>query len=568
VYVLDALDAAAVRRWSQAALAAIVAHQPEIDDLNVFPIPDGDTGTNLVLTLRSADAALQADGAQEAAPALRAYATGAVLGARGNSGVIVSQLLRSFADAAVDHPSCDAEMVRAGLRLAAAGARGAVAEPVEGTILTVANAAATGLPPAGASLAEILCAAAESADAALQRTPGQLAALGAAGVVDAGGRGLVLLLDALARVVGAHPNLTAPGPTRRDPVQGTSQRLRESGSSIFGYEVQYLLDTDEVTASALRSTLAALGDSVVVVGTGTGTWNVHAHVNDVGAAIEAGIEAGRPHRVSVVRFADQPRADQPRADRPRADRPRADQPGADQPGAGHNPDPGTDHNAQLPAGDSAVALIAIAPGDGLERLFGSEGVSVVGGADPSVAEVVAAIRASTAPAVVLLPNISVVVGVAEQAAELSRADGIRVAVVPTRAPVQALAAIAVHVNGRRFDDDVVAMAEAAAATRFAEILVADSEALTSIGVCQAGDVLGLIDGDVVEIGHSLLSVAFSLADRLIGVGAELMTVLVGADAQPGVGEVLRKHVRERSSLTEVQVYEVGQPHSPLIIGVE
>jgi dihydroxyacetone kinase-like predicted kinase len=134
--------------------------------------------------------------------------------------------------------------------------------------------------------------------------------------------------------------------------------------------------------------------------------------------------------------------------------------------------------------------------------------------------------------------------------------------------MQALAAIAVHVAGRRFEDDVVAMAEAAAATRFAEILVADEQALTSIGVCEPGDVLGLIDGDVVEIGHSVLAVAFSLIDRLLGVGAELMTVLVGAEAQAGIGDVLRRHVRERSSLTEVQVYEVGQPNQPLLIGVE
>jgi dihydroxyacetone kinase-like predicted kinase len=134
--------------------------------------------------------------------------------------------------------------------------------------------------------------------------------------------------------------------------------------------------------------------------------------------------------------------------------------------------------------------------------------------------------------------------------------------------VQGLAAVAVHDPTRRFDDDVVAMAEAAAATRFAELTVATEESLTSVGICQAGDILGLIDGEVVEIGRGLVAVAFAVIDRLLGVGAEIMTVLVGADAPPGVGELVARHVRDRAPLTDVSVYSGGQPKYPLIIGVE
>jgi dihydroxyacetone kinase-like predicted kinase len=141
-------------------------------------------------------------------------------------------------------------------------------------------------------------------------------------------------------------------------------------------------------------------------------------------------------------------------------------------------------------------------------------------------------------------------------------------VVPTRSPVQGLAAVAVHDPTRRFDDDVVAMAEAAAATRFAEVSIAEHESLTSAGICEAGDVLGLIDGEVVEIGRGVLAVALAVSDRLLGVGAELMTVLVGDGAHPGIGEVLRRHVQDRSPLTEVTVYDVGHLDVPLIIGVE
>jgi dihydroxyacetone kinase-like predicted kinase len=216
-------------------------------------------------------------------------------------------------------------------------------------------------------------------------------------------------------------------------------------------------------------------------------------------------------------------------------------------------------------------VVAVAPGAGLAHLFESEGVRVVepdAGAPPSVDDVLAAIAATGARELVLLPNASRITGVAEAAAERARADGVRVSVVPTRSPVQGLAAIAVHDPDRRFDDDVVAMAEAAAATRYAELVVARDRALTAVGMCQPGDILGLIDGEVVEIGRGLLAVAFTVIDRLLGVGAELITVLVGADAPPRAGELIEAHVRERAPLTDVAVYLGGQPDQPVIIGVE
>jgi dihydroxyacetone kinase-like predicted kinase len=279
----------------------------------------------------------------------------------------------------------------------------------------------------------------------------------------------------------------------------------------------------------LRRNLAELGDSVAVVAVGDDTWKVHVHVNDVGAAIEAGVDAGRPHRISVIRFSEQV------------------------------------------GGSGASAVVAVAPGAGLTHLFESEGVRVVepaAGGAPSVEEVVAAIRSTQARQLVLLPNEPRAAGVAEAAADQARADGIRVSVVPTRSPVQGLAAIAVHDRTRRFDDDVVAMAEAAAATRYAELVIARDQALTAVGICQPGDVLGLIDGDVVEIGRGLLAVAFNVVDRLLGVGAELMTVVVGDGAPRRAGELIEAHVRGRAPLTDVTVYAGGHPDVPVIIGVE
>jgi len=527
VHVLEALDADAVRRWSQAAVESLDAHRAEIDELNVFPVPDGDTGTNLSLTLHTAADALAAEDAADAAAALRIFARGAVLGARGNSGVIAAQFLRGLADAAAGAPTCDGILLRAGLRLGADQARAAVADPVEGTILTVARAAADATV-GSSTLFEVTRRAAIAADEALQRTPQQLPELASAGVVDAGGRGLVLLLDALARTVSGEAG-TGPELPRSARAAHQLRSTREMGSGEFDFEVQYLLEATAESVAALRHQLSGLGDSAAVVGTGEGVWNVHVHVNDVGAAIEAGVEAGRPYGIRVVRFADHGSA------------------------------------------SAGIAVVAVAPGQGLAHLFEAEGVWVVdGGAgrSPSTAEVLAAVRATGAADVVLLPNASQVTGIAEAAAEQARAEGIHATVVPTRSPVQGLAAVAVHDATRRFDDDVVAMAEAAAATRFAEVTTAQREALTSVGICQPGDVLGLIDGEVVEIGRGLVSVAFALVDRLLGVGVELMTVLVGGGAPPGVGELLVRHVQERAPFTDVNVYLGSQPDYPLIIGVE
>jgi dihydroxyacetone kinase-like predicted kinase len=182
--------------------------------------------------------------------------------------------------------------------------------------------------------------------------------------------------------------------------------------------------------------------------------------------------------------------------------------------------------------------------------------------------VVAAVRSTGAQEAVLLPNASHVAGVAEAAADRLRRLGFRVAVVPTRSPVQGLAAVAVHDRSRPFDDDVVAMAEAAAATRYAEVTVAERRGLTSVGICEPGDVLGLIDGEVVEIGRGSAAVGLALTDRLLGIGAELVTVLVGSAAPTGLGRLITEHVRSRSPLTEVCVYDLGQPDPTVIIGAE
>ena len=547
--MLDTLDAPAVRTWCRLSLAALGQAREEIDALNVYPVPDGDTGTNLYLTVESA--AEEVDGlfgAGQDAPslpqALRAMAHGALLGARGNSGVILAQLLRGIAAAIGTGPADGPALCRA-LRRAADAGYEAVAKPVEGTVLTVAAAAAEAAEAAALldpriALATVVEAAYEAARVALARTPLLLEVLGRAGVVDAGGRGLVTVLGALADAVTGHSPmgplaLAGTRATEPTPVHAEVHLATEGGP---GYEVIYLLDADDEALPKLREALAGLGDSLVVVG-GDGLWNVHVHVDDPGAAVEAGIEAGRPHRIRITHFASAAAA------------------------AAVNPD------ADAPAGSRGVVSVVV--GEGLAGLCGDAGATVLH-ADPdrppSSTELASAIRRSHAREVVLLLNDAELRAAAGAAAEQLRKEGVRVAVIPTRSPVQGLAALAVHEPARRFDEDVVAMTSAAGATRYAELAVAEGESWTMAGVCQAGDVLGLIDGDVAVIGGETGETAAVVLDRMLAAGGEMVTLILGEGVPDEVADRLVAHVRRAHPVVDTMVYRGGQPLLPLLIGVE
>jgi fatty acid kinase len=544
--VLDSLDAAAVRRWCAVGLDALRRHRAEIDELNVYPVPDGDTGTNMVLTFGAAWEAVAA----EARPpgdgggpgvVLQSMARAALLGARGNSGVILSQLLRAVAEVVGPAPAVRGRLLADALSSAARAGYAAVAEPVEGTVLSVATAAAeTACAADTDDLATVARAATAGATEALARTPDQLPVLARAGVVDAGGRGLVVLLDALVEVV------TGQAPTTEPPVRVTRDAstltvARETGSAQYAYEVQFLLDASDEAMEALRPQLLGLGDSLVVVGSGVVSqppvWNIHVHVNDVGAAIEAGVRAGRPHRISVTRFADGPAT----------------------PAGPVRLDP------------AARGFVVTAPGAGLAKIFEAEG-AVVAGSDPtsspSTLDVLTAIQTTGAGHVVVLPDDPDVLAVAQAAAEQARQTGIVVGVVPTKSPVQAMAAIAVSDQSRYFHDDVIAMAEAAGACRYAEVTVATRAAITVAGRCEPGDILGLVEGDVNVIGKDLHQTCAALLDRMLGGGGELVTLVLGATAPEGLGEALATRLAHAWPFAEVRIYHGGQPHHPLLVGVE
>ena len=608
-----------LRVWCGLALDALGRAREEIDAINVYPVADGDTGTNLYLTLESAARALDAaftghePGHPTPAQAARAMAHGALIGARGNSGTILAQLLRGLSrtlPGEEDDAGDDATMPGAGaapgrvlataLRRAAEAAHAAVAHPVEGTVLTVAAAAAAAAGRAG-DAAEHDCgavarAAYEAARDALEATPGQLAVLGRAGVVDAGGQGLVVLLATLVEAVTGEapaghrdrpprPRTARPGtathpagpghperPAPAEPDAGPAPDAPDTSCARHGlagraapaapaphapvdagcggddgagggpaYEVIYLLEAEEAAVERLRERLDGLGDSLVVGG-GDGLWSVHVHVDDAGAAVEAGVVAGRPHRIRITHL-----------------------------GAGQAP-PVPESAPHTPRERAPRAVVAVVPGDGLAALCAEAGATPVlarPGEPPASGELVAAIQRTHADEVVLLPNDAALHHTAAAAAEQARTtSSARVSVIPTRAVVQGLAALAVHAPDRRFDEDVVAMTAAAGATRYAELTVAEHRSWTTAGVCRAGDVLGLIDGDVAVIDADLTTAATAVLDRMLSSGGELVTLVTATTTPRTLTDHLEKHVRENHLAVDTVTYSGGHPAPLLLVGVE
>lgn len=540
-------DLALFVRWCRLTLESLGAARAEIDALNVFPVPDGDTGTNLYVTFEAAMTAVEDAAATTWPVAARALGRGALLGARGNSGVILSQLLRAAAEeiaARVADP-CDetaGDAIAAALSRAAEAGYAAVAKPVEGTILTVARAAAEAAVAAAAaagSPSRVISAAAAAAREALARTPEQLERLRLAGVVDAGGRGLCVLLDAAETVLTGqlHPSTAAAGRRRipaRDPAEGQSGR--DIHDDVPAYEVMYLLDADEEGVERLRGSLAALGDSLVVVG-GDGLWNVHVHVDDVGAAVEAGVAAGTPHRIRVANLAEQ----------------------------------ALRRGGSLRAAPAGRGLVAVAAGPGLAQLFKAAGATVVSwrpGRRCSTGEILDAIRRTGAGEVIVLPNDPSSIVVAEAAARAARDEGLRVGVIPTRAQVQGLAAIAVHEPASAFEDDTITMTAAGGHTRHGAVTIAARDAFTMAGTCQAGDALGVVDGDFAVIGTELGAVALDVTERLLAGGGELVTVVTGADSDPKLADGVVDHVHRHHPEIDTVVYDGGQCRYPLLLAVE
>ncbi|MCH9666770.1 MAG: DAK2 domain-containing protein [Actinomycetia bacterium] len=543
------LDASALRRWAHAAVADLISHADEINRLNVFPVADADTGTNMLFTMRAAWAqvdarATVADVAQLAA----ALAEGALRGARGNSGVILSQILRGIAEvtaaAAGDRgglADIDGALFGASLRRAATLVIASMGGAVPGTILSVLQDAATAAEQSaagGAEPADVVAVSAQAAAAALDRTPSQLGVLADAGVVDAGGRGLLVLLDAL--------TATLTGQAPRRPVYLPSPKEGHTAATAQApqFEVMYLLgDCAADGAEKLRARLEELGESVAIAESGLGDadppgsarYSVHVHADDAGAAVEAALDVGRPSRIQVTSLVG---------------------------GADRHPPGGWSQER---------AVLAVVDGDGAEGLFLGEGAQILRpGPDTPVSaqQLLHALINAGAAQVIVLPNGYVAAEEIVAGCAVASAVGIDMVPVPAGSMVQGLAAMAVHDPQRRAADDGYTMARAAAGTRHGSVRTAAEEALTWAGACKPGDGLAIAGDEVVIVAADLIAAAAGLIDLLLAAGGELVTLLTGAGVEPAVAEALVDHVHRHHRGTEMVTFHTGHRGDALLVGVE
>jgi hypothetical protein len=548
--VLERLAAADFRDIVVAYRDALRAHQEELNRLNVYPVPDGDTGTNMALTLESVVGELES--ADAMTEVCQAVAHGSLMGARGNSGVILSQILRGLADTFSALDVADAADVVAGLRRGADAAYEAVLRPVEGTILTVVREAAEAAEAArndgAADLTGVLERAEVAAHDAVVRTPELLPVLKEAGVVDAGGRGFELLLDAFLYVVTGRP---IPEPEVVATPPAVEAHLHGGDVSTLRYEVMYLLQADDAMIPAFKDTWAALGDSIVVVG-GEGLWNCHVHTNDIGAAVEAGIEAGRPAKIRVTDLVEQVEEEEWVREHGVAS------------GAEGAPP------ADQPSGELVTtAVVAVGVGTGVQRLFTSMGVHeiVAGGQsmNPSTAQILDAVNRCPADAVIVLPNNKNIVPVAEQVDALCER---RVEVVPTQTVVEALTALVAYDPQAPLEANLAAMHEAADRVRTGAITQAVRDSVAECGPISMGDWIGITRDGITVVSGSADDAVIAVLERLLGDDSELVTVLVGADARPADRARLIEHLADAYPKVEVEVHDGDQPLYPFLVGVE
>lgn len=516
------------------------AHVEFVNSLNVYPVPDGDTGTNMHLTVRAALEEISQVGADDSVGALaQALAHGALMGARGNSGVILSQILRGIARALDKKEAFDAQELAQALKEGAATAYKGVLRPVEGTMLTVIREAAEASLQAaaqqGASLESVLASATEEAERSLARTPSLLPVLKEAGVVDAGGQGLVLLLQGVLRYL--------RGEAVEEGAVTTAERaiVRAAEGQGYGYDIQFIVCGEGLDVEAMREFLQTKGDSLLVVGDER-TVKVHIHAQRPGDILDYGCSLGVIQDVVVENMQLQHEAFVAK-------------------------------QAQRPASADTLAshigIVAVVPGAGLQRVFESLGVNAVvsGGQtmNPSTEELLSAIERLPNQQVIILPNNSNVILTAQQAKGLARKE---VAVVPTKTIPQGISALLALNYQADLATNAAAMEEAARAVQTIEITTAvRSVRVNGLEVAE-GQIIGLLSGELVAVGNNCLDVAMEMLEKIHAEHMEIITIYYGSDTKQSEAEAFAEGVKARFAAQDVELIDGGQPHYRYILSVE
>ena len=538
---------------------SLALHRSEIDRLNVFPVPDGDTGTNMALTLQSVVQHLAAADPGDLDSVTKAVSLGSLLGARGNSGVILSQLLKGLAESfGASEGFLTGQLIAEGLSKGSEYADAAVLRPKEGTILTVSRAAAAAAVQAAQARDEVsyvLETALIEARFALEATTSQLEQLAKAGVVDSGAAGFLFLLEAMLLEASGGPLADAytdrPWLRRAAELGGPIVKAEADESGLHGeddlrYEVMFLLEATQDTVEAMKEVWAGLGDSIVVVGV-DGTYNCHIHTDEIGDSIEAGIEAGHVREIRVTDLREQVQ----------------------------------EERWVIEAGPSSIevdgnqnllvntGVVAVANGDGLKRIFRSMRVSqvVMGGQsmNPSTEEILEAINSCRSSSVIVLPNNSNIISSAQVAGELANRN---VQVISTTNVLEGLTALMEYDPDADLDENVKSMSDVASRLRAGEVTTAVRDSDGPAGPILAGEWIGLSQSGIEVSGTDLARVVCDLIDRLMDDNREIVTLIEGDGSSPAVTRSIREWMTEGFPEVIVEVHSGGQPLYPYLVGVE
>jgi uncharacterized protein len=504
---------------ARAALAALEASRQRIDDLNVYPVPDGDTGTNMTETARAVVSALE----RGETDVVRA----SLMGARGNSGVILSQIVRGAVEA-LPEEEIDTQALAQALRGASDAAYAAVRNPQEGTMLTVIRELAEKAEELAAAvpLDEALPRLVDHGESALARTQEQLDVLRQAGVVDAGGAGIVEILRGIAAHVRGEPL-----PEGRSGAGALPLEAVHLEPSKYRYCTSFFVEGDAVDPEDFEAKLSELGDSLLVVGA-PGAVKAHVHTDEPGRALALATAAGEVEEVDIKNMHVQT----------------------------------AQRTQRLEREAGVTGAVAVVVGNGNRRLFESLGAVCVDGGEtmnPSTADIAAAIESLPDSGAIVLPNSKNVVMAAERAADSVDKD---VRVVPTHTLQAGLGALVAYDAKRPVDENAMAMAEAATAVRSGAVARASRSASIGPVDVEEGQFLGLVEGEPVSAGPTLDPVASEVVDRLLGEDPEVLTILLGEEA--GDTDALVHGIRTAHPELEVEVHEGGQPHYPLLFGAE
>ena len=540
VVVKETLDAKNLASLMYCFRDSLQEHKESLNSLNVYPVPDGDTGSNMAATLNSVVSEIESlEENLELENIIDAISHGSLMGARGNSGVIISQILRGFVSKIknASRKTIDANLFSEALSEAASAAYEAVGNPVEGTILTVVRETAEAAEKAVSeklSLLPLAEIAREAAKRSLDSTPELLPVLARAGVVDAGGSGFLLMLDSLLHIIDDRP---MPEP---EVVTASVDSLildvhDETSNSGTRYEVMYFLDAPDDLIPDFKKAWSEIGDSIVVVG-GENIWNCHVHTNNIGAAVEAGISIGKPYEIRVTDLFEEI--------------------------AGNY----HDHDIADPVGCS---VIAVANGDGIGEIFRSLGATrIVNGGqsmNPSTADLLEAAEATASEHVIILPNNSNIVAVAEQ---VDSQTSKTVRVVGTHTVTEGFASLLGYDPEATSDKNQTGMLQASQMVESGEITTAVRNSTSEIGEIKKGNFLGLQKGKVTVVAETIVEATNNLLKEMISDEHEIVTLVSGEDSNKKETDEIVAWVNSEYEELEVEVHEGGQPLYPYYIGIE